>query len=150
MFKVVFLDMDNTIAENKTCKDVEFSDGLYEKKRPISFVIDAINYMLRKEGTQIVIATTVQGGDLGIQEKLYWLEMVEFEYDDILFINETTSKSEEIIRYCSENDILPQDCLLIDDKKVVLQDAEMHGFKVMYPQQLLVDYYEWLQNQDWE
>ena len=142
--------MDNTIAENKTCQDVEFSDGLYEKKRPINFVIDAIHYMLRKDGAKIVIATTVKGGDLGMQEKLYWLELIGFEYNDILFANQTVKKVDEMIRYCKDSDIEPKDCVLIDDNKSVLQDADSRGFKVMYPQQLLVDYYEWLENQDWD
>ena len=141
--------MDNTIAENRSCQDVEFFDGMYEKKRPISFMIDAIHYMLRKEGIKIVIATGVQGGDLGMQEKLYWLELVEFEYDDILFANENVRKIDEMIRYCKENDINHKDCLLIDDNKSILQEAESNGFKAIYPQQLLVDYYEWLGEQDW-
>jgi hypothetical protein len=46
MVKVLFLDMDNTIAENSTCQDVEFSEGLYLNKRPIGFMIDAINYRI--------------------------------------------------------------------------------------------------------
>ena len=36
--------------------------------------------------------------------------------------------------------------ILIDDKKDILQKAEDSGFKVKYPQQLLVDYYEYLKN----
>ena len=39
---IVFVDMDNTIAENKTCQNVRYYKGLYEEKRPIKVVIKAI------------------------------------------------------------------------------------------------------------
>ena len=49
-----------------------------------------------------------------------------------------------MIEYCREHDYDRRSCLFVDDKKIMLQDAEMSGFQVMYPQQLLVDYYEYL------
>ena len=147
MIKVVFLDMDNTIAENTTCQNVKFVDGLYENKRPIAFVIDAVDILLRPNIEKMVLVTVFQGGDLGMQEKLFWLKKVNFKYDEILFIDENkTNKSTEMIKYCNDKGYAPKDCVLIDDKKKMLQEAEKFGFKVMYPQQLLVDYYEWLLN----
>ena len=148
MFDVVFLDMDNTIAENTTCRNVEFVDGMYENKRPISFVIDAINALLRPKSKRVVLVTIYQGGDLGMQEKLFWLEKIRFKYDDILFIEESTqTKTSQMIEYCNKYNCDPCSCLFIDDKKSMLQDAEKSGLQVMYPQQLLVSYYEFLQKQ---
>lgn len=146
MYDVIFLDMDNTIAENKTCRDVDFNDGLYEHKRPIKFVMDAVNALLRPLGKKVVLVTVCQGGDLGKQEKLLWLSKVGFEYDDILFIDETEkTKTNAMIKYCETNGYFVNKSVFIDDKKSMLQDAEINGFHVMYPQQLLVDYYNYLQ-----
>lgn len=147
MFDVIFLDMDNTIAENTTCRNVEFNDGMYENKRPISFVIDAIDTLLRPNSKRVALVTVCQGGDLGKQEKLFWLRKINFEYDDILFIEEHKhTKSIEMLDYCKKGGYKPENCLFIDDKKVMLQDAEKFGFQVIYPQQLLVHYYEYLKN----
>ena len=61
MFKVLFLDMDNTIAENITCQDISFSSGMYLNKRPIGFVIDAVDKMMRPELELLVVLTQTQG-----------------------------------------------------------------------------------------
>ena len=144
MFKVLFLDMDNTIAENITCQDIDFSKGMYLNKRPIGFVIDAVDEMIRPGLESLVILTQVQGQSPGIDEKQHWLNVIDFRHDAFIGITDDTSKSDKMLEFCSMNGYIPKDCLLIDDKKSVLQDAEKHGFHVMYPQQLLVDYYEWL------
>ena len=150
MFEVVFIDMDNTIAENATCQNVEFVDGLYENKRPIFFVINAIDQLLRNNANKIVLVTVCQGGDVGKQEKLLWLKKIEFDYDDIIFVEPfRPEKSFEMIAYCKENGHCFSNCILIDDKKDILQKAEDCGFKVKYPQQLLVDYYEYLKNKEY-
>ena len=50
--------MDNTIAENITCKDIEFCDGMYINKRPIQIVIDALNTLYPK--AKFIIISQVQ------------------------------------------------------------------------------------------
>ena len=144
MFKVLFLDMDNTIAENITCQDISFSSGMYLNKRPIGFVIDAVDKMMRPNLELLVVLTQTQGRSHGIDEKQIWLDAIEFRHDAFIGITDDTAKSEKMLEFCSMHGYRPDDCLLIDDKKSVLQDAEKYGFNVMYPQQLLVDYYEWL------
>ena len=71
MISYVFVDMDNTIAENITCKDIEFCDGMYINKRPIQIVIDALNTLYPK--AKFIIISQVQGGAFGIKEKIEWL-----------------------------------------------------------------------------
>jgi FMN phosphatase YigB (HAD superfamily) len=148
MYDVIFVDMDNTIAENTTCQDVHFFAGMYLNKRPISFVIDAIDSLLRNKSKKVVVVTVFQGAEIGKSEKLQWLQNVHFQYDDVLFVDEhKTKKYIEMTKYCSQYQYNPSHCLFIDDKKIMLQDAAGHGFQVIYPQQLLVDYYEWLSKQ---
>ena len=45
MIDYVFVDMDNTIAENITCKDIEFYDGMYINKRSIQIVSDGLGIL---------------------------------------------------------------------------------------------------------
>ena len=144
MYKVLFLDMDNTIAENGTCQDVPFEQGMYLIKRPIGFVIDAVNDMIRPGLEYLVIITQVQGHGDGINEKQEWLIKHNFYHDVFIHITDDTAKSKFMLDFCVMNRYKPKDCLVIDDKKTVLQDAERFGFNVMYPQQLLAEYYEWL------
>ena len=56
---IVFVDMDNTIAENKTCQNVRYYKGLYEEKRPIKLVIKAIETLYMSSGIPIVIISKV-------------------------------------------------------------------------------------------
>jgi hypothetical protein len=144
MYKVLFLDMDNTIAENITCQDVPFEQGMYLNKRPINFVIDAVNDMIRPGLDHLVIVTQVQGEGQGINEKQEWLLNHDFYHDVFIHITDDTAKSKFMLDFCNMNGYKPADCLVVDDKKTVLQDAEHFGFNTMYPQQLLVEYYEWL------
>ena len=146
MIEVLFLDMDNTIAENTTCKDVQFTKGMYLSKRPIGFMIDAVNTLLRPNVDLIIILTKVQGLFNGVDEKQRWLSDLEFRYDAFMYISDDTKKSKMMLDFCEANGYKPEECLIIDDKKAVLQDAELYGFNVKYPQQLLVDYYEWIKN----
>ena len=71
MIDYVFVDMDNTIAENITCKDIEFYDGMYINKRPIQIVIDALNILY--PNAKFIIISQVQGEAFGIKEKKEWL-----------------------------------------------------------------------------
>jgi hypothetical protein len=146
MIKALFLDMDNTIAENVTCQDVEFSKGLYLSKRPIGFMIDAVDNLLRPNLDVLVILTKVQGHYDGVDEKQEWLNKIGFRHDAFIYIEGDKKKSKFMLNFCETNGYSPDECLIIDDKKSVLQDAEKNGFKAMYPQQLLADYYEWLKN----
>ena len=37
--RTVFVDLDNTLAANNTCDNVEYTKGLYIDKKPIKIVI---------------------------------------------------------------------------------------------------------------
>ena len=67
---IVFVDMDNTIAENKTCQNVRYYKGLYEEKRPIKIVIKAIEVLYMSSGIPIVIISKAVYCRKGAVEKL--------------------------------------------------------------------------------
>lgn len=136
--KYVFIDMDNTIAENITCDDISFYPGLYINKRPIKIVIDAIN-KIYKDSFKVIISKT-EGGEVGEIEKMNWLSKYFPDADLSIFVksNETKRKYiEELMKYYEFNS---NECLLIDDKKEILQDCKTLGIAVKYPQQLICDY----------
>lgn len=138
--KYVFIDMDNTIAENNTCDDIRFYPGLYLNKRPIQIVIDAIE-TLYPDSYCIIISQT-DGALEGVTEKNLWLNSHFPNTSERLFIPKNTSKRSIIEVYL--NNINPCDILLIDDKKDILQDCKQLGINVKYPQQVICDYEELL------
>ena len=143
--KVLYIDMDNTIAENKTCQNVEFTSGLYLSKRPIQVVIDAINTLY--EDVPKVIVTKVQGGEEGIKEKRMWLEKyAPFPIEDIIFVQgDYYMKGVLIDQYNSRRNIPNEETLLVDDSKQVLRYCSAYNIQTKYPQQLICDYEQVLQ-----
>ena len=143
--RTVFVDMDNTIAENITCKDIQYYKGLYLYKRPIRIVIDAIEYLYSR--SEIVIISKALGGNSGRLEKLKWIEknMSLPKNTKCIFLTEqepATKKADIIKEYCKKNHIDIKDVLLIDDNKKILQACDKKGIPVKYPQQVICDYQE--------
>lgn len=144
--KVVFIDMDNTLAETVTCKDVKFQTGLYLTKRPIQIMIDAILTLYPQPK---VIITKVQGGEAGIEEKLQWLKQ-HFEpktFVDLIFLLDHEPyyyKGVYIDKWLQQHNIPNEDALIIDDSKQVLQYCDAYGIQTKYPQQIICDYEEYL------
>lgn len=136
--KYLFIDMDNTIAENKTCDNIKFYPGLYMNKRPIQIVIDAIK-ILYPDSLYVIISQT-DGGNEGEFEKHNWLDIHFPVTFDRLFIPKNTSKRYIIESYIADNSIKPEEVLLIDDKKDILQDCKQLNINVKYPQQIICDY----------
>ena len=58
--KTIFVDLDNTLAANETCENVDFTPGLYLNKKPIRIVIDAIQYLY--EFDNLIIMSVYAGG----------------------------------------------------------------------------------------
>lgn len=144
MIKYVFIDMDNTIAENTTCLDVEYKEGIYLNKRPVKQIIEAIE-TLYKDCT-LVILSKAKGGIRGMFEKQAWLEKYFKRVDQVILMHPDERKSEYIKVFMSVNGIEPNMCLLIDDKKEILQDCVTIGIDVKYPLQVLCDYNDLMQN----
>lgn len=145
--KVVFVDMDNTIAENKTCQNVRFHKGLYLSKRPIRTVIKAIENVYMSIGIKVVIISKAVGGKRGREEKLKWIETyLNLPKNSLcIFLSDkekSTRKAKIIKEYCSKNRIKTSEALLIDDNKQTLQVCEREGIQVKYPQQVICDYEE--------
>ncbi len=148
MIKWIFVDMDNTIAENVTCENVDFYDGLYLTKRPINIVIQGILNLYKD--CNYIILSKADGGIQGMMEKRAWLHKY-FPYAySTLIINVNDVKSEYIASFIIQNNLDPEECLLIDDKKSILQDCARLGINVKYPQQIICDYEEMLAKQDYE
>ena len=136
MIKCIFLDMDNTIAENITPLDINYYKGMYVNKRPIQPVIDEIDAL----GLPVIIISKVQGGGPGIIEKRQWLiENLPFSPVENYFIDPSINKVDMIKAHCKTNNIKHEEVLVIDDKKDILLDCYKEGFNVKYPQQLICD-----------
>lgn len=148
--KIIFLDMDNTIAENKTCDNVEFTPGLYLRKRPIQVVIDAITTLY--PDIPKIILSKAQGGATGKQEKLDWLsENFPGTFVDFIFLDEGEKyymKGVYADQWCQLHDIPNEEALVIDDSKQVLQYCKAYGLQTQYPQQVICDYEEYKKQMD--
>lgn len=143
MIKYIFLDMDNTIAENVTPLNVDYHEGMYLDKRPIQPVIDEIEAL----GLPVIIISKVQGGGSGIIEKRQWLiENLPFSTVEDYFIDPSINKVDMIKAHCKANNIKHEEVLVIDDKKDTLLDCYNEGFNVKYPQQLICDNMERIHN----
>lgn len=136
--KYVFIDMDNTIAENQTCENIEFYRGMYLNKRPIRIVIDAIK-KLYPESKYIIISKTNGEWD-GRLEKKIWLDEYFPEAGLVFLLTPKENKKDYIELYMVSQNAKACDCLLIDDKKEELQKVKKLGVNVKYPQQLICDY----------
>lgn len=141
MIEVIFLDMDNTIAENTTPSNVEFTPGLYFDKRPIKQVLKALDTLY--PNTPRVILTKAQGGAQGVEEKKQWLQLERVKnIIDYIFLKEDEAyymKGVYADQWLSQHHIAPEKALVIDDSKQVLQYCQAYGMLVQYPQSLLCD-----------
>lgn len=140
MISYVFIDMDNTIAENVTCTDMKFCKGMYINKRPIQIVIDALNTLYPK--AKFIIISQVQGGAFGVKEKIEWLNKYFPNVSQSFFLNPGEHKSDYIKWFLKINGIINTTVLLVDDKKDILSSMSSLGINVKYPQQIICDYEE--------
>ena len=142
---IVFVDMDNTIAENRTCQNVRYYKGLYEEKRPIKVVIKAIETLYMSSGIPVVIISKAVGGRKGAVEKLRWVEknLRLRKGNECIFLTEkepSIKKARIIKEYCNKHKIKLSNALIIDDNKKILQACEKIGIQTKYPQQVICDY----------
>lgn len=138
--EILFIDMDNTIAENQTCENIKFYKGMYLNKRPINIVIKAIKE-LYPESKYVIISKTDGEWD-GKLEKEIWLDEYFPEANEIILIAPSEEKFNYIMDYMLTNNISPKNCLMIDDKKTELQKVRKLGLNTKYPQQIICDYEE--------
>lgn len=140
--KVVFLDLDNTVAENIVVNNIDYYKGMYINKRPIKAVINAIRVCYKSPYTKFVVISKTQGGVKGRREKVKWAKKYLRDFKPkfiFLYDNEpSTNKGKYIMKYCEENNIHRGTVLLIDDNKEVLIEADKLGIPVKYPQNVLV------------
>ena len=138
--KILFIDMDNTLAENQTPDNIEFFPGLYLNKRPLKIVIRAIRYLYHDY--KFVIVSKAVGGQSGKDEKIEWLNKFFSDTKEIIILNPEDTKSAVINEYMMTNKINSKDCVIIDDNKQILQNCKKLGMTVKYPQQVICDFEE--------
>ena len=136
--KILFIDMDNTLAENQTPENVEYFPGLYLNKRPLKIVIKAIRY-LYYDYKFIVISKAV-GGQKGKTEKIEWLNKFFPDTKEIIILNPEDTKSTVINEYIITNNLNANEGVIIDDNKQILQNCLKLGMIVKYPQQIICDF----------
>lgn len=141
----IFVDLDNTLAANETCENVDFFEGLYLSKKPIKIVIEAINNLYKDDN--IIIMSRYVGGEEGKQEKIEWMKKFlpkKFLINSPFLIDASDSKTKAdyIIGYAFLNRLTPDKCYLIDDNKLTLQDCKKHNINTLYPQQVICIYEE--------
>lgn len=140
MIKYVFVDMDNTIAENTTCQNIDYYEGLYLNKRPIQIVIKALRTLY--PNVMFIILSKTQGGQEGRAEKREWLRKYFPHAFATIFIDSLDKKENYIRSIMKRHQMSGSEVLLVDDKKDILQAVEAMGVNVKYPQQLICDYEE--------
>lgn len=138
--KYIFIDMDNTIAENFTCNNLDFYPGMYLNKRPINIVIQGI-LTLYPDAYYIILSKT-DGGDQGKAEKTAWLHKYFPYVKGVCLIDLNEQKRDYIKQFIEVLKIDPSDVVLIDDKKSILQSCSDLGIITKYPQQVICDYEE--------
>ena len=143
--KTIFVDLDNTLAANETCQDVEFTKGLYLNKKPIRIVIDAIQYLY--EFDNLIIMSVYAGGLEGRQEKIAWMKKylpncLTKNPPFLIDYRDSRTKADFIKDYAKSYNIDLGDCLIIDDKKKILQECKKEGIQTLYPQQIICMYEE--------
>lgn len=141
--KTVFVDLDNTLAANKTCENVKFFKGLYAGKKPIQIVINGIEYLYSQDS--IIIISRYVGGWRGREEKIDWIK----KYLPLCFrkaspflisADDIRTKAHFIKEYAALNNIPLKNCIIIDDNKTILQECKKVGIKTLYPQQIICMY----------
>lgn len=143
--KHIFVDLDNTLAANETCDNVDYAPGLYLNKKPIQIVIDAIKYLYEKDN--IIIISIYSGGWDGRQEKIEWMRKylpncINKNAPFLIDYKDTRTKADFIKNYSINNNINIKNCLIIDDKKKILQECKKEGIQTLYPQQIICMYEE--------
>ena len=143
--KTIFVDLDNTLAANETCENVDFTPGLYLNKKPIRIVIDAIQYLY--EFDNLIIMSVYAGGWEGRQEKIEWMRKylpncLTKNPPFLIDYRDFRTKADFIKDYAKNYNIDLGDCLIIDDKKKILQECKKEGIQTLYPQQVICMYEE--------
>lgn len=113
--KTIFVDLDNTLAANETCQNVEFTKGLYLNKKPIQIVIDAICNLYKNDN--IIIMSRYVGGEDGKQEKIecikkYLPDKIKQNSPFLIKAEESKTKCDYIIGYAFLNRLSPSDCII--------------------------------------
>lgn len=149
--KTIFVDLDNTLAANETCQNVEFTKGLYLNKKPIQIVIDAICNLYKDDN--IIIMSRYVGDEDGKQEKMEWIkkylpDKIKQNSPFLIKAEESKTKCDYIIGYAFLNRLKPSDCIIIDDNKKTLQECDNHNIISLYPQQVICKYEEILRGEN--
>ena len=78
--------------------------------------------------------------------KKYLPEKMTINAPFLIKSSDNSKKADYIMGYAFMNNLNPSDIIIIDDKKDILQDCKAHNIIALYPQQVICEYEEALEN----
>lgn len=138
--KVVFIDMDGTIADlnfDTHVKDI-YEPGFFLNKKPSTTIINAIRNVFSDYDKIILSASPSTECSM---EKIKWLEkwFPEIKPNDMIFINyPRENKIDKLLNICRFKNLDPRNVILIDDSLDILREGNSRGIKSIHPIRVLI------------
>jgi len=139
--KYIFWDIDGTLAPfrfNDHISDplgthhgmslVEIDEGIFFSRKPSKHMMNVVKTCEAKK--QIILGHCHAQKE--IDDKNKWIPKYFPQISEIILVPDEVEKYEVILDYCEKNDILPADCVFVDDKIPLLQAAEKQGIKAYH------------------
>ena len=138
--KYVFFDIDGTLAAYRFNNHVgepvvtdngmnisDLSDGIFLKREPSKFMQKVVLDI--KDVAREIICLSYCVSDRERVDKNLWLDKYYPMIKRRFLIDLDKNKAETILKYCSDNNILLDDVVFIDDVLDYLREAERVGIK---------------------
>ena len=138
--KYVFFDIDGTLAAYRFNNHVgepvvtdngmnisDLSDGIFLKREPSKFIQKVVLDI--KDVAREIICLSYCVSDRERVDKNLWLDKYYPMIKRRFLIDLDKNKAETILKYCSDNNILLDDVVFIDDVLDYLREAERLGIK---------------------
>lgn len=138
--KYVFFDIDGTLAAYRFNNHVgepvvtdngmnisDLSDGIFLKREPSKFMQKVVLDI--KDVAREIICLSYCVSDRERVDKNLWLDKYYPMIKRRFLIDLDKNKAETILKYCSDNNILLDDVVFIDDVLDYLREAERLGIK---------------------
>lgn len=151
--KIIFWDIDGTLAPYRYNGHVgaldgtdfgqsieEIEDGIFEKRSPSKFMQIVLKECQAKE--HIVLGhTRCEKENL---DKDKWLDLYYPFINKRIFIDEEMSKTNEIIKYCTINNLSLDAVLFVDDTITIVREAERNGINSWH----ISSFLDWFYNKE--
>ena len=141
------------IAQNykDLCIETEYSKiYMYKYEKPLGIVgarKELQRVFISSEFDNLIIMSVYAGGLEGRQEKIAWMNKylpncLTKNPPFLIDYRDSRTKADFIKDYAKNYNIDLGDCLIIDDKKKILQECKKEGIQTLYPQQVICMYEE--------